>query len=166
MKKLIAAFALTLAAVLAFAPTTAYANGNVTQDLEDVVAALYEASTNADVEAIEDLISSSPHALFLGSDPDEVFIGRSDIVAWWEGLFAFFDSIGYPNDGGLPLSSNGTIAAGHKGNIGWIADDGLFSFANGDVPYRLTLVLRKEHGDWKIIQGHFSIGVPDETLPL
>jgi hypothetical protein len=30
------------------------------------------------------------------------------------------------------------------------------------VPIRLTAVLLKEDGAWKIQHGHFSVGVPDE----
>jgi hypothetical protein len=30
------------------------------------------------------------------------------------------------------------------------------------MPFRVTAVLHKENGEWKMVQGHVSFGVPNE----
>jgi ketosteroid isomerase-like protein len=41
-----------------------------------------------------------------------------------------------------------------------------FQFAGSSTPFRLTAVMHREQGKWKIIQLHFSIGVPNSQLPI
>ncbi|MGY6215968.1 nuclear transport factor 2 family protein [Methylolobus aquaticus] len=55
---------------------------------------------------------------------------------------------------------------GHTGSAGWIATETTWQFANGTVPFRISLVLGKEHGKWKIVQQHFSVGIGNDQLPL
>jgi hypothetical protein len=86
-------------------------------------------------------------------------------VAWWQGLFDFLESIGYPN-GGLPVVSPVNLQVGHFGGVAWAAEQATWQFAGGDVPFRISLIFRKEGDEWKIIQQHFSIGVANAELPL
>jgi hypothetical protein len=49
------------------------------------------------------------------------------------------------------------------GPLGWAVDEPRFVFPDGSrLPTRLTAVLHHEHGDWKVIHLHLSVGVPDE----
>lgn len=41
-----------------------------------------------------------------------------------------------------------------------------FTAALVATPFRLTTVMHLEQGRWKIIQLHFSIGVPNSDLPI
>jgi hypothetical protein len=123
------------------------------------------ASTDGDRAFMENITSSSQEALLLGSDSNEIVTGHDNIVAWWQGLFDFLESIGYPN-GGLPVVSPVNVQVGHLGGIAWAAEQATWQFAGGDVPFRISLVFRKEGKEWKVIQQHFSIGVANAELPL
>jgi len=51
------------------------------------------------------------------------------------------------------------------GDMGWFVDTPLFGFPDGSaIDIRLTTVLVKEEGKWKLVHGHFSVGVPDEEV--
>ncbi|WP_437573854.1 nuclear transport factor 2 family protein [Sorangium sp. So ce887] len=135
--------------------------------IASLVQQFYEASTTGDIDFMEGIISTSPDALFLGTAPGEVFTGHTAIVQWWEEMFVFLDGLGYPNDGGLPIeTTGGLLQLKQEGHVAWVADDPTFAFLGGDVPTRLSLVFRKESGQWKIVQGHWSVGLPNEELPL
>jgi hypothetical protein len=51
-----------------------------------------------------------------------------------------------------------------EGTVGWAAGRGFFEMETGRVPVRLTAVLHQEDGDWKAVQVHASIGVPNEQM--
>ncbi|XXX72458.1 nuclear transport factor 2 family protein [Sorangium sp. So ce134] len=135
--------------------------------IASLVEQFYEASSTGDIDFIEGIISNDPDALFLGTAPGEVYAGHAAIVQWWEDMFFFLDGLGYPNNGGLPVEATGKLLQlDQHGQVAWVTDDPTFAFLGGDVPSRLSLVFRKESGQWKITQGHWSIGVPNEELPL
>ncbi|WP_187345687.1 nuclear transport factor 2 family protein [Sorangium cellulosum] len=136
--------------------------------IASLVNQFYQASTNGDLDFIEGIISTSPNAVFLGTAPGEVYTGHDAIVQWWQDMFIFLDGLGYPNDGGLPIeATGGLLQLQQQGTVAWVADDPTFAFLGGDVPSRLSLVFHKDSsGQWKIIQGHWSIGLPNEELPL
>jgi len=182
-KKMIALLAVTVVGCLvAAAPTwgkgglSAGAKGGSTalkpaaSDEDEVkarLAQLYAASTNGDLNAIDGLFSGDPHALLLGTDPTEVVTGHTNIVQFWQDIFQALGSLGYPNNGGLPIVAAGPpLQVDVHGAVAWVADQPTFQFAHGSVPFRLTAVFHKEGGEWRIIQIHFSIGVPNSTLPI
>jgi ketosteroid isomerase-like protein len=168
---------LCLAGLLSFAlifPTVAQAanSGQATakkgieSEITAVVEAFHAASTAGDLAGIESLISDSGDTFFMGSDATEIFIGHAAIAHWWADLFTFFDGLGYPN-GGLQVVSDGSMLQVRQvGDLVLVADEALWRFNGGDITFRLTLVLRKEQGDWKILQGHFSNPLPNGALPL
>ena len=49
-----------------------------------------------------------------------------------------------------------------EGTVGWAADRPTFVVGGKEIPLRLTLVLHREGGEWKVVQLHSSIGVPNE----
>ena len=50
-----------------------------------------------------------------------------------------------------------------EGTVGWYADNIEWKLPNGTViSARLTGVCHKENGDWKQVQSHCSIGIPNE----
>jgi hypothetical protein len=56
----------------------------------------------------------------------------------------------------------GDPVAWESGDVAWAVDRPAFVAGDRRVPIRLTAVMVREDGDWKIQHGHFSIGVPDE----
>ena len=57
----------------------------------------------------------------------------------------------------------GDPVAWEEGNVAWAADRPAFVVGGMRAPIRLTAVMLKEDGGWKIQHGHFSVGVPDEV---
>lgn len=52
-----------------------------------------------------------------------------------------------------------------EGSVGWVAAQPVFILANvGRVATRFTAVLHREGGEWKFIQYHISVAVPDEEF--
>jgi len=157
-----------VATVMTVAPARAAANSNQTrEEVKATLQQLYTASANADIETIDQLFSDDTGTLILGSDPTEVIVGHEAAVQFWAGLFQFLKAQGYPNNGGLKMvSAGGPIQVDSAGSVAWVADMAEFQFAGGNTPFRLTAVMHREQGKWKIIQLHFSIGVSNSTLPL
>jgi hypothetical protein len=57
----------------------------------------------------------------------------------------------------------GDPVAWEEGNVAWAVDRPAFVVGDMRAPIRLTAVMLREDGDWKIQHGHFSVGVPDEV---
>jgi ketosteroid isomerase-like protein len=133
--------------------------------IRELVNQYHVASTEGDLAFMTNITSNSPEALLLGSDPNEIVTGHDNIVTWWQGLFDFLESIGYPN-GGLPVIAPTNLQVGHQGGVAWAVEQATWQFVGGDVPFRISLVFKKEGNAWKIIQQHFSIGVANSELPL
>lgn len=151
--------------MLAFsAPQTVRADA-VDEEIKALVVQFHNASTTADVDFMDRITSNAPDALAIGSDAAEVVTGHDAIVAWWQGVFDYLGSMGYVN-GGLPVMSPVHLQVGHKDSIAWAAEQAVWHLANGDAPFRLTLLFQKEQGQWKIVQQHFSNGVANTALPF
>jgi hypothetical protein len=56
------------------------------------------------------------------------------------------------------------VAAFREGSVGWAASHGYFEMGGRRVPMRLTAVMHQEDGEWKAIQSHASIGVPNDRM--
>ena len=57
-----------------------------------------------------------------------------------------------------------TRDAYREGSVGWMGDRAAWRLQDGtEVPFRLTAIFHKENGDWKIVQFHTSVGVPNES---
>jgi hypothetical protein len=49
--------------------------------------------------------------------------------------------------------------------MGWVVDQPTFILPDASAfQTRLTAVVRREDGRWKIVHAHFSVGVPDEEV--
>ena len=49
-----------------------------------------------------------------------------------------------------------------QGDVAWAEGSGRFTRAGGgERPVRMTVVLIRENGQWKVVQSHASIGVPN-----
>ena len=123
-------------------------------ELKALLLSLYDAFTEGDTDFIKNVTSRREGVLMIGTDPNE----------WW----ANYETIIRVNAsqmeemGGIPLEA-GDPQAFVEGNVGWVADQGKFKLPDGkEIPLRLTGVFLKENGDWKLVQMHASIGVPNE----
>jgi ketosteroid isomerase-like protein len=113
---------------------------------------LYEAFASRDLDAIERMSSDDEGAVAIGTDPDE----------WWEGGRAIKAQLREQLAGGHMTVEAGNPRIGQAGEVGWFADRPAFVTPDGQkIPCRLTGVLRREGGEWKLVQSHASIGVPN-----
>lgn len=113
----------------------------------------YTASGRGDVAFLEQLVSPAPHALVIGTDPNEWWVGGEQIIATW--------SAAWRTRGGLPVL--GADPQGYRtGAVAWAADRAAFGLPDGRLlPFRLTAVFQYEHERWTLVQAHFSFSVPD-----
>ena len=123
------------------------------QELVDLLTEFYRAAQASDMSAIERLISHGDGVLMIGTDPQE----------WWSG----YDEIRRvfmaqtEEMGGFPLSACEPVAYA-EGTMGWIADRPTLTLPDGEMEARISFVAHLEDGQWKLVHGHFSIGVPNE----
>ena len=111
----------------------------------------YERLSAGDVAAFDDVVSSDPATLVIGTAPGE-FVRERDRLRFG------FEAEGATIEGGDPT-------AYEEGSLGWLTDEPTFHFP-GDVSVRarVTAVLHKEDDRWKLLHMHVSVGVPDEEV--
>jgi hypothetical protein len=111
----------------------------------------YERLSAGDVGAFDDVVSSDPATLVIGTAPAE-FVQERDRLRFG------FQAEGARIEGGDPN-------AYEEGTLGWLTDEPTFHFP-GDlsVKARVTAVLHKEDDRWKLLHMHVSVGVPDEEV--
>jgi hypothetical protein len=114
----------------------------------------YRAMETADTSFIETFFSQEEEVLNLGSDPEEWLVGHAKAVGV---LVAQLKAMQGISIGGADPQ------AFSEGSVGWVADQFKLIMPSGTtIPFRMTLVYHKEAGEWKAVQLHLSIGVPNE----
>ena len=123
-------------------------------EIKDYVRRFYESMASADAaSAIDTMVAHDESALMIGTDPNEWWRGYNTITRIWrEQLRA---------TGGFKITP-GDLVAFAEGDFGWFADNATWEVEGEQVPVRTTGVVRRENGDWKLVQGHASIGVANE----
>jgi SnoaL-like domain len=118
----------------------------------DALLGFYEAFSDAapgDVELFDRVFTREDDLLIVGSAFHEWVAGRESGKQAWG-----MEGVGL--EAGDPV-------AWEDGNIAWAADKPFFVVGDMRAPIRLSAVMVKEDGAWKIQHGHFSVGVPDEV---
>lgn len=123
------------------------------RELRELMLGFYEALAGGDPSFIDRHFSVADGARGLGTDPDEWWQGSRVADAWKEQLKAM--------GGSMPLVA-GDPEAYSEGTVGWAADRPTLQLQGGAVPVRFTAVFHKEEGEWKIVQVHGSLGVPNQ----
>jgi ketosteroid isomerase-like protein len=116
----------------------------------DVVRAFYEMMATGDTEAIDRMCSDDAGAIMIGTDPDE----------WWEGGAQIKSALRQQLEGGGLSVRAGDPRVVQTGDVAWFADRPVFVMPDGqEVACRLTGVLHREQGEWKLVHSHGSLGV-------
>lgn len=127
------------------------------QDLVDHYTQALRAGSSGTLLA-EQVFSSSPHVLVIGTDQSE----------WWTGAGAIrgmSSTAQHIHDTGAEVVPSSNPVAWELGDVGWVLDQPTLRLASGrEFPFRLTSVYVREGNDWKIIHQHWSIGVPNEQV--
>ena len=107
--------------------------------------------TAKDVRSFDDLVSSHPATLVIGTAPGEWVTERPRLRYGFEAE-------------GLRLEPKNPQAY-QEGLLGWFVDEPTFYFPDGSaMQTRLTGIVRQEDDRWKVVHMHFSVGVPDEEV--
>jgi hypothetical protein len=124
--------------------------------VRDAVLGFYGRFAAADVAGFAQGVSGWDGAFVIGTDPGEWLDGRSNWIAGFEEQVTVIP--------GIRLEA-GDLRAYAEGSLGWAADRPSFVLPDGTaIPTRMTAVLRLEEGTWKLVNAHFSIGVPNEEM--
>jgi adenylate cyclase len=125
-------------------------------EIKNAVLHLYASMTSGDVSAIERLFSRQSGVLAIGSDPNE----------WWTD----YDTINqvfsaqFQGGSGKPIIAK-DLHAFAEGTVGWASERRTSRLPNGnEIAIRETLVFHQEEGEWKIVQLHVSLGIPNEDV--
>lgn len=117
-------------------------------EIRDTMLELYRHMLAGESDDANALISTDPVTLFIGSAGEWVndqAVLRGSYQVNSEGLVAGDHPVAYAN-----------------GSVGWFADQPDWVFADGTrAQMRMSAVLQREPGGWRIVHSHLSIGVPD-----
>jgi hypothetical protein len=111
----------------------------------------YDRRAAADEAAYDDLVSRE-FVLSVGTAPGEQF-GDREVVR------------GHFSTPGVSFAA-GPIIAYEDGDLGWAFDEPIATFGSITARVRVTAVLHREDGSWKIVHLHFSAAIPDEQLAV
>ena len=129
---------------------------NPSTEVRSAVLRLYESMGTGNVDAIERLFSHRDGVLAIGSDPDEWWAGHDTIV---EAFKAQLQATG------TRKVEPGDLNAFAEGTVGWAADRRTRRLANGkELTFRETFLFHQEDGEWKLVQFHASVALPNAEL--
>ena len=124
-------------------------------ELRDLMLATFEAYSSGDTSSIDRLVSHQDGVRLIGSDPNEWFEGEQVVEVLKQEM----------QDNIVRVSSPGEVEAFVEGTVGWASSRPTWTLENGrEVSTRWTAVFRQEDGEWKMVQAHTSVGVPNEDL--
>jgi hypothetical protein len=125
-------------------------------EIEQVLRGTVDAMARSDLDEIGRLTSRDASVVGIGSDPTEWTEGYDDLMRLMRESTP---------DAGLGVTVGlDDVKAFREGSVGWAAGHGYFEMDGKRVPVRITAVLHQEDGDWKSVQTHASIGVPNDRM--
>ena len=115
---------------------------------------LIEAQNSGDAPRLRSMLSERPDAVHIGTDAEE----------WWTSN-QLVDDVAAAGGGDDIRVVADDIDVHVQGDIAWVEGRGRFTRADGaERPVRMTGVLVREDGQWKIVQSHASIAVPNADI--
>ena len=121
-------------------------------EVREAVLDFYQGVSEKSVDHFNEIVSSDPATLVIGTAPGEWVTDRPRL------------RFGFETEG-LTLKPGRNPTGYQEGTLGWFTDEPWFGFpGGGGMRTRLTGVVRQEAGRWKVVHLHFSVGVPDEEV--
>lgn len=115
---------------------------------------LIEAQNSGDAPRLRTMLSERPDAVHIGTDAEE----------WWTSN-QLVDDVAAVGGGDDVRAVADDIDVHVQGDIAWVEGRGRFTRADGvERAVRKTGVLVREDGQWKVVQSHASIGVPNADI--
>ena len=124
-------------------------------ELQDIILAAFEDYSSDNASAIERHTSRQAGVRLIGTDPNE----------WFEGEQAAKVLKREAQDPSFKVSSLDELEVFVEGSVGWASGRPTWMLEDGtEIPSRWTAVFHQEDGEWKLVQAHTSVGVPDKEL--
>lgn len=123
-------------------------------DVVEAMLRFYDRLSAKDIESFDSVVSSDPATLVIGTAPGEWVTERERLRYGFEAE-------------GLTMEPGPQPTGWRNGETAWFVDEPTYIFPGdaGRMRTRLTSVLQREDGAWKIVHMHVSVGVPDEDVP-
>ena len=126
-------------------------------ELEELIGAWFAAATKGDSSLVSAHVSTGDGTRLIGSDPAESLRGglavRDFLIGEVEGA------------GGRATFDPTDTEAFCEGTVGWATTNITITMSDGRrVSPRWSAVFHREHGTWKFVQTHASIGVPNAEI--
>ena len=126
------------------------------QDIRAVVEAINEALRTADAQRLDSLLSDRHGCMHIGSDPSEWFSKDQLLAGINEAMSVGDDQV---------RAEIGAMDVHVVGDVAWAEGRGRFVSSRGSArEVRMTGVFARDDGQWKSVQSHASIGVPNEQM--
>jgi SnoaL-like protein len=126
---------------------------NRSPELEKLIVDWFDAATRGDPSMVDRHVSRDEGTRLVGSDPDE----------WFEGASAAEYLRKEVEGSGGNVRSTADTEAFTEGTVGWAMTRLTLTFPDGSsISPRWSAVFHQEDGEWKFVQLHASIGVPNE----
>jgi len=125
-------------------------------EIEQVLQDTVDAMARSDLDEVSRRTSRDRCVVGIGSDPSEWTESHDDLMRLMRDATP---------DAELGVTVGLDDVRGFReGSVGWAAGRGYFEMDGTRVPVRITAVLHEEDGEWKAVQTHASIGVPNDRM--
>lgn len=130
------------------------AGSGARDEIRAVFDQLVDAQNAGDAQRTRELMSQRPGAVHIGTDTGE----------WWTAT-QLVDEVAAAGGGDdVQVVADG-LDVHVQGDVAWAEGRGRFTRAGGgERPVRLTGVFVREDGQWKLVQSHSSIAVPNAEI--
>jgi uncharacterized protein (TIGR02246 family) len=126
----------------------------VQDEIRAVFDQMIEAQNAGDAERVRSMLSQRPDAVHIGTDAEE----------WWTSK-QVADAVGAVGGADDIQAVSDDTEIHVQGDVAWAEGRGRFTSAGGgERPVRMTAVFAREDDQWKVVQSHASIGVPNEDI--
>ena len=123
-------------------------------EIRAVLDRLLEAQIAGDAEQMRSMLSERPDAVHIGTDAAE----------WWTSMQVVDAMAAAGGADEIQLIAD-DIDIHVQGDVAWAEGHGRFTMpGGGEQPVRMTTVLVCEDGQWRVVQSHASIGVPNADI--
>jgi uncharacterized protein (TIGR02246 family) len=120
-------------------------------EVRKVIEETLEAQNAGDAARLRSMLSERPDGVHIGTDGEE-----------WETSKQVVDAVAAAGGADDIQTVADDLGIHVQGDVAWAEGHGRFTRAGGgERPVRMTCVLIREDGQWKVVQSHASIGVPN-----